>query len=74
MTDAISNIQLSLTGMTCSACARLVTRRLTPIEGVSEVKVDVKNGSVVITSTRPVGKDEIVKALAGTEYQVIGTS
>lgn len=68
----IKTIQLN--GMTCSACEKLVTKRLTPIEGINGVKVDVKNGSVVITSTRPVGKDEIVKALAGTEYQVISTT
>lgn len=64
-----TNIQIK--NMTCHACEKLVTKRLSVIEGVQEVKVDVKNGSALITAVHEIHKQDVVNALEGTDYQVI---
>lgn len=60
----------TLTGLTCGACAKLATRALDKIDGVSNVEV-MENGNAKLTAERVVEKKEVSAALAGTDYKVI---
>lgn len=66
--------KISLLGLTCSACERVVSSRIKRITGVDKVEVSVKMQSAVVTATRPIAIDEIKKALEGTHYTVISNS
>lgn len=39
---------LAVEGMTCGSCVRRISAALTPLSGVSEVKVDLRNGHVLV--------------------------
>lgn len=63
--------RLQLSGLTCTACERVITKKLQIIEGVQKVHVSATNGLTSITASRPISKDEVVQALQGTHYKVI---
>lgn len=65
----ITKVQLS--GLTCGACEKVISKRLQKIEGVQEVHVTVQNGATSITATRPISTDEVTLALEGTHYKII---
>ncbi len=63
--------KLQLSGLTCDACEKVISKRLQKIEGVQEVHVTAQNGVTSITASRSISKDEVVRALEGTHYKVI---
>lgn len=62
--------KLQLSGLTCSACQKLITKRIMKIEGIKEVNVEL-NGKTEIDAQRNISQEEIMKALEGTEYKII---
>ncbi|PIY71868.1 hypothetical protein COY87_03915 [Candidatus Roizmanbacteria bacterium CG_4_10_14_0_8_um_filter_33_9] len=63
--------KLQLSGLTCGACEKVISKRLQKIEGVQEVHVSSQNGATSIIASRPISKEEVVSALEGTHYKVI---
>jgi len=63
--------RVQLSGLTCSACERVISKRLKTIDDVETVLVQVSTGVTTISASRPITKDEIVKALQNTHYKVI---
>lgn len=59
-----------LTGLTCSACAKLAKRKIEKIEGVKDIIVE-DSGKVTIESDRDITKDKMAISLSGTEYKVL---
>ena len=59
-------------GMTCDHCATSVTEEVSKIAGVSDVRVDITSGRVVITSDQPVTDEAVVEAVVEAGYQVAG--
>ena len=64
----ITNIKLS--GLTCPACQKLVSKRIKSIEGVAEVNVGL-SGKTDITAERSISEEEVEKVLEGTGYQFV---
>ncbi|OGK20690.1 hypothetical protein A3C23_05865 [Candidatus Roizmanbacteria bacterium RIFCSPHIGHO2_02_FULL_37_13b] len=64
-----TNMQLS--GLTCSACEKVITKRLKTITDVQEVEVQVQKGTASIIASRSIGIDEVSQALIGTHYKVV---
>lgn len=62
---------ISISGMTCTACEKMISKKLQKIEGVQEIAVSSKKGNAIITSSRLITTDEVAFALDGTHYQVI---
>lgn len=60
----------SIQGLTCSACAKLCTLKLSKIPGVSNVVVDPVTGSTTVTAERPIERKEVETALSGTDYSI----
>lgn len=63
--------KLQLSGLTCGACEKVISKRLQKIDGVQEVNVSSENGATSITASRSISKQEVITALEGTHYKVI---
>ena len=63
-----TNFQLS--GLHCESCKKITEKRVKKIEGVTEAATNLETGDLTISSSRSIAKEEIIKALEGTDYQV----
>lgn len=70
----MKTINAQIKNMTCHACEKVVSKRLSSIVGVQGVAVDVPNGNATITASGNISKEEIEKALSGTHYQVVNVA
>ncbi len=68
MSDIITTFQLS--GLHCESCKKISEKRIKKIEGVTEATTNVETGDLTIDSNRNITKEEVIKALEGTDYQV----
>ena len=57
-------------GMNCGHCASAVTRELSAIHGVTDVKVDLGAKKVTVGSTRPLTEDEVRTAVDEAGYEL----
>ncbi len=58
-------------GMTCSGCKRTVENLLKTVEGVTKVEANTAQGTVSVTSERPMSLQELKKALEDFEQYSI---
>ena len=58
-------------GMTCGHCAASVREEVEEIDGVTAVAVDHESGAVVVTSERPVSRDDVAAAVAEAGYTLV---
>lgn len=59
-------VVLSVSGMTCAGCASTVTRLLSRVRGVADVRVDFGSGRAVVTGeARP---DDLIAAIETAGY------
>ncbi|MCL6096654.1 MAG: heavy-metal-associated domain-containing protein [Patescibacteria group bacterium] len=61
---------IQFSGLTCEACQRVIQKRLGRIDGVKEVKVEL-NGQTEIETANLISKNEVEKALEGTNYKIV---
>ena len=61
-----------VTGMTCGHCVRSVKGELGKLDGVNDVAVDLKTGTVNITSSDELDRDAIKAAIDEAGYQYGG--
>ena len=59
-------------GMTCGHCVRSVKGELGKLDGVTEVAVDFKSGTVSVTSSNELDGDAIEAAIDEAGYQYVG--
>lgn len=59
-----------VTGMTCGHCVSAVTQEIGALPGVLDVHVEVATGDVTVTSTRPLGREEISAAVDEAGYDL----
>jgi copper chaperone CopZ len=57
-------------GLSCGACQKVITKRISKILGVEEVVVE-SNGSTQVTAANIVSKSDVEKALEGTPYKIL---
>lgn len=64
-------VKLSINGMTCNSCASTVTKALQGVNGVSDVKVSLKEKSatVKIASTSKTETSALVKAVSDAGFE-----
>ncbi|MBI5088406.1 MAG: heavy-metal-associated domain-containing protein [Actinobacteria bacterium] len=61
-----------VTGMTCGHCVRSVKGEIGKLDGVTDVAVDFKNGTVTVTSSNELDSDAIEAAVDEAGYQYVG--
>ena len=62
---------VKLAGLTCSACQKVIEKRLSKISGVSSVIVSLEDGKTDVTADRNITTEEIKNALEGTKYVIL---
>lgn len=60
----------TVTGMTCGHCLLSVREEVEEIPGVVAVDVLLENGSLTITSTKPIADDAVRTAVQDAGYQL----
>ncbi|HTA83153.1 MAG TPA: MauE/DoxX family redox-associated membrane protein [Bacteroidia bacterium] len=58
----------SITGMTCNGCASSVQQKLSKVEGVTSVNVNLEKQEAEITMQQHISTPALAAALAGTKY------
>jgi copper chaperone CopZ len=61
----------TVTGMTCGHCVSAVTAELSRLPGVSDVKVDLASGVVVVTSAAELSAGDVRAAVDEAGYALI---
>ncbi len=62
---------LGVTGMTCGGCENAITRALSGLEGVSQVKASHRDSRVTLVyDAAVVDRDAIVKRIEAAGYQL----
>jgi copper ion binding protein len=67
---ACSTSRFQVTGMTCGHCVMAVTRELSALPGVREVKVTLATGDVAVTHDEPLDPDQVAAAIDEAGYQL----
>lgn len=62
---------ITIEGMMCDHCKMKVERALSELNGVSKVKVNLKNKTATIYSTKSISNDDIKNAISKLDYKVI---
>ena len=62
---------ITIEGMMCSHCQMKVEKSLLELNGVSKVKVNLKDKTATIYSTKIINNDDIKKIITKLYYKVI---
>ncbi|WP_433580009.1 heavy-metal-associated domain-containing protein [Nocardia brasiliensis] len=66
----MGEIVYKVTGMSCAHCVNAVTKALTEVDGVGDVRVDLDSGTVTVTEQAPVSLSSVGAALAAAGYEL----
>jgi len=58
-------------GMTCNHCVMAVTRALEEIEGIRNVKVDLKKGRATFDEDKPIDMKIVKEKIEDAGYRVV---
>jgi copper chaperone len=61
---------IKIKGMSCNHCVMAVTRVLRDIDGIRNVKVDLKSGEATFDEIEPVDMEDITKRIKKAGYDV----
>ena len=59
-------------GMSCQHCVASVTKTLSEIDGITDVKVDLDKGEATFNETKPVPEQTIKDAISKIGFEVVG--
>ena len=63
--------EVMINGMKCEGCAQNVSERLSELNGVERVLVNLDSKNATVEANREISKEEYIEALADTKYEVI---
>lgn len=63
---------IKIKGMSCKHCVMAVTRALGALEGIQNVKVDLKTGVATYEEVKTVDESLIIAAIKKAGYDVVG--
>ena len=63
-----------VSGMHCQHCVNSVTEEVTAVSGVTDVKVDLDSGQLIVTSDAEIAFESIEAAVDEAGYSVARTS
>lgn len=68
----MTNLDLSIQGMSCGHCVKAVQQALAPLSGITRAEVKVGSATIAFDES-VVSKEAIVKAIQEEGYQVTGS-
>jgi copper chaperone CopZ len=60
----------TVTGMTCEHCVASVTEEVAEVDGVTDVRVDLASGTLVVAGERPVADADVRAAVEEAGYRL----
>jgi copper chaperone len=63
--------EIQVKGMSCSHCVAAITKAMTSLAGVSNVKVDLASGRVSYDSTGPIPQEELARVVKAAGYELV---
>ncbi len=67
--DTASTVTVPITGMTCDACEKRVTRALRRVPGVTAVSVSATRGTATVTADGPLDRSQLDAAIRYAGYE-----
>lgn len=67
-------LELTISGMTCGHCAMSVTKELSKLDGVAEVKVDPQAGTATLGVADSVGAEAVAAAVEEAGYTLVSSN
>ena len=64
----------TVAGMTCAHCVGAVSGELSALSGVEDVRIDLGDGSVTVTSAVPLTQDQVRAAVDEAGYELVTAS
>lgn len=68
MNQPLQTLELTVKGMSCAHCVRAVTAAVRQQDPQADVRVDLQQGRVSVTSR--LGREDVAQALRGEGYEV----
>lgn len=62
---------IKIKGMSCQHCVMAVTKALSSIEGIKEVRVDLEKGEATFTEASPVDPKAISEKIKKAGFEVV---
>jgi copper chaperone len=62
---------IKIKGMSCNHCVMAVQKALSGIDGVKDLKVDLKKGEAIFDEAAPVDMNTVREAVKKAGYQVV---
>lgn len=62
---------LKVKGMSCQHCVMSITKSLSQLEGVRDIKVDLEKGEVRFENTKEISLERIKNAIGDAGYEVM---
>jgi len=62
---------VTIEGMSCNHCVMAVTRALEEIDGIKNVKVDLKKGRATFDEERPIDSETVKAKIEDAGYRVV---
>jgi len=66
----MSNTTIKISGMSCEHCVMRVTKALSSLPGVKEVKVDLQSGTATFDKPEKVTLEEVARGIEEAGYRV----
>jgi copper chaperone len=70
--EAVSMKKIKIKGMSCQHCVMAVTRALSAVEGIKNVKVDLNSGTATYEEEKAVDPMVVEAAVRMAGYEVVG--
>lgn len=67
----MQTLSVTISGITCEACVKLITKRVSRIKGVNDVSIDQATGITTINADTTLTPQNIQLALEGTHYHIV---
>jgi copper chaperone len=64
--------EIKVKGMSCSHCVAAMTKAMTSLAGVSNIKVDLASGRVSYDSLAPIPEEEITRIVKAAGFELAG--
>ena len=64
------NYKIQLQGLHCEACKKIAEKRISKLEGVNSVSVDLHQQTALVQTDRSLSQTEVEEALKDTAYKV----
>ena len=63
-------LDITVKGMVCSFCAQGIEKQINALGGIEDIKVDLENYKVMVTSSKSLNEEAVKKAISDAGYNV----